>query len=77
MLTSVDDVLLLIEGERQREFFAELGHRWFDLKRTNRIDDVLSKVEWKKWESYKALFPIANAEILNNPYLTQNPGYDD
>ena len=77
VLTSVDDVLLLIEGERQREFFAELGHRWFDLKRTNRIDDVLSKVEWKKWESYKALFPIANAEILNNPYLTQNPGYDD
>jgi hypothetical protein len=65
--------------ERRVELFAEWGHRWLDLKRTNTIDQVMSVVAPSKggvWESYKALYPIPFNELLLNPKLKpQNPGY--
>lgn len=71
------EVLTLVEEERRKELFIEgQGHRWFDLKRTSRADAVYSKLDYKKWESYKVLLPIPNMQILNNSNLTQNPGYD-
>lgn len=71
------EVLMLVEEERRKELFIEgQGHRWFDLKRTSRADAVYSKLDYKKWKSYKVLLPIPNMQILNNSNLTQNPGYD-
>ena len=69
------NLLLAIEQERRVEFCAEWGHRWFDLKRTGRANNVLSQVK-DDWQSTDVLFPIPEREILNNPnLLPQNPGY--
>ena len=67
-------MLLAIEKERFTELFTEWGHRWFDLKRTGRIDAVLS-VNKTGWVSTAALYPIPFTEIQKNPYLIQNQGY--
>ncbi len=65
-----DELLLAIERERRLEFAFE-PHRWFDLVRTNRADDVLGATDTNKW-----LMPIPINEIqASNGYLEQNPGY--
>lgn len=66
-----------IEHEREVEFFAEWGHRWFDLKRTGRAHDVLSAIPMKNpWTGdYQLLYPIPPSEIIVNSKLIQNPGY--
>lgn len=74
LATDESSLLLAIEKERQREFFAEWGHRWFDLKRTGRADAVLGSIK-PGWQTTDALYPIPFLEIQNNPFLTQNPGY--
>jgi hypothetical protein len=63
-----------IVHERQVELFAEWGQRWFDLKRTGRIDAVLSASK-PAWQPFQALYPIPYVEIQRNPALTQNIGY--
>ncbi len=68
-------LLTAIEQERVAELFTEWGHRWFDLKRTNRIDAVLSEKKGERWQSTDALYPIPFREILNNRNLDQNIGY--
>ncbi len=79
--TTADDqasILMAIEEERRFEFFAEVGHRWFDLKRTGRISTVLGGGPdplKPGWEDTDALWPIPLGEILNNKNMTQNPGY--
>lgn len=65
---------IAIEHERQIELFAECGHRWFDLKRTGRINTILS-AEKIGWVPTSALYPIPFNEMQSNPNLTQNPGY--
>ncbi|NCD68585.1 RagB/SusD family nutrient uptake outer membrane protein [Mucilaginibacter agri] len=60
--------------ERRVELFAEWGHRWFDLKRSGLIDAILS-AEKNNWQSYKALFPLPNLQIIYNGNLKQNPNY--
>jgi starch-binding outer membrane protein, SusD/RagB family len=70
----VDAVL----AERQRELFTEYGHRWLDLKRTNRIETVMAGVATAKggtWQSYQVLYPISYSDIQKNANLSQNPGY--
>jgi hypothetical protein len=72
--------LLAIENERRHELFVEEGHRWWDLVRSGRADAVLGnkdKFPEKQWESYKALFPVPEAELTQNSNLTPNPGYGD
>ena len=69
------ETLDAIEKERRVELFSEEGHRWWDLKRTGRIDAVLGAIENKKWESYKAVWPIPEAQLNANPNLVPNPGY--
>jgi hypothetical protein len=64
-----------IMQERQTELFAEWGHRWLDLKRTGKANDVLSVFKGAGWQPADALYPVPRAEILLNPFLTQNPGY--
>jgi len=69
------DLLTAIEKERRVELFAEWGHRWLDLKRTNRADEVLGVLKFPGWKSTDVLYPIPQTEITNNKNLTQNKGY--
>ncbi|RNL90675.1 RagB/SusD family nutrient uptake outer membrane protein [Sinomicrobium pectinilyticum] len=71
---SQTELLDAILQERRIEFFAEWGHRWFDLKRTGQADAVLGAAK-PNWEPTDALYPIPEQEILNNPNITQNTGY--
>ncbi|WP_316834944.1 RagB/SusD family nutrient uptake outer membrane protein [Pedobacter nutrimenti] len=75
-----DDLINLILKEKRIELFTEWGHRWLDLKRTNKIDEVMSKVTPKKsnggvWNSYQQYYPISTYELQSNPNLTQTPGF--
>lgn len=69
-----NDLLDLIIEERRKELFTEWGHRWFDLKRTARINEILGPIK-ESWETTDVLYPIPNAERMKNPNLSQNPGY--
>ena len=68
-------LLLALQYERQTELFCEWGQRWFDLKRTGRINPVLQAEKPTFWKPDAALFPIPATEISSNPKLKQNPGY--
>lgn len=70
------DLLDALVQERRVELFSEWGHRWLDLKRMNKADDVLSPLKDKNWQSTDILYPIPATEILNNPNLNQNKGYN-
>lgn len=58
--------------ERHREFYAE-GQRWYDLKRTNRLDLFKSL----NGRDYLMYFPIPQSEIdlAGRENYPQNPGY--
>ncbi len=73
---SSEQCLQAIEQERRTELFAEWGHRWFDLKRTHRVDAVLSVVKGSKWHTTDQLYPIPFSELEADPNLEQNNGYD-
>jgi len=62
-------------AERMREFCFE-PHRFTDLTRTGKADEVLSFVKGEDaWQTTDALLPIPASEIIRNPALVQNPGY--
>lgn len=65
-----ETMLLAIEEERKIELFTEWGHRWFDLKRTGRIDMVLGLVK-PNWTPSSAYFPIPSLEKQKNPNLNR------
>lgn len=69
-----EDILQAIYKERQVELFAEWGHRWYDLKRTGLVDQVLSSVK-SQWRSTAKLYPIPIKEVDRNPNISQNEGY--
>lgn len=75
--TSTDDnvIALEIERENQHEFFCEYGHRWFDLRRTGRINTVLGALK-STWTPRAAWFPLPQAAINANPNLIQNQDYN-
>lgn len=79
--TNAVDRPSLITGilhEKRVELFTEWGHRWFDLKRTNNLDELMSTTSPDKggnWSSFKAVFPIPQVEVTSNPNLIQNTGY--
>lgn len=65
-----------IMQERRKEFLAEWGHRWFDLKRWGKTDEILAPVKGSSWQSTDQLYPIPQVEIDSNPNLEpQNLGY--
>ncbi len=70
-----DEILSAIEKERRFELLAEWGHRWFDLKRTNRANAVLGLLKPGTWQSTDMLWPLPQTQINLNPSLIQNPGY--
>lgn len=68
------DFITELVAEYQREFFTEHGHRFLDLKRNNRLDDL--KLTKPNWEDKHRLLPIPESEIVMNPNLKpQNDGY--
>jgi starch-binding outer membrane protein, SusD/RagB family len=83
-ITTQSQAFAAIEQERRIELFAEWGHRWFDLKRwparaldgKKRIDEIMYALRPDTWKSTAALWPIPNAERIQNHALTQNPGYN-
>jgi hypothetical protein len=64
------DLFNKIQDERRLEFAYE-SHRWFDLIRTKKAQSVLSISD-----VYRLRFPLPKQEILSNPLLTQNSGYN-
>jgi len=72
--TTQSQLLEAIVQERQFELFTEWGHRFFDLKRWGKLDEVLGPIK-ANWDTTDALLPIPQSEILINPNLTQNLGY--
>ncbi|EHQ25205.1 RagB/SusD family nutrient uptake outer membrane protein [Mucilaginibacter paludis] len=69
------DLLAAISRENRIEYFAEWGHRWFDLKRTGTIDAVLGAAK-TTYKPFAKLWPLPQTEILANPNLIQNTGYN-
>ena len=68
------DFITELLREYQREFFTEGGHRFLDLKRNNRLQDL--ELVKSNWEAKHALLPIPESELLMNENLKpQNYGY--
>lgn len=67
-VTAQDDLIDAILQERRLEFLME-GHRFFDLRRTGRAEEVLDI------DATRLLFPIPQAELDVNDNLEQNSGY--
>ena len=77
---------LAIEEERRLELFCE-GHRWFDLVRTGRVQEVMNAHfkcnlsddeigSGNTIEDYELIFPVPRYQINLNPdKITQNQGY--
>jgi hypothetical protein len=63
------DFQSLILNERQREFFGE-SYRWYDIKRTNRLDLLPSLAG----RNYLLYYPVPQVERDLTGY-TQNTGY--
>lgn len=70
-----DSIKAAIMHEDQIEFFAEWGHRWFDLKRWGKIDEVLAPIKENNWETTDKLYPIPLSELIIAPNIVQNQGY--
>jgi hypothetical protein len=75
------DMKLAIEKERRLELAFE-GHRWYDLKRTERAIDVVNNLKDGSGNSLgynltenRLFWPIPQAERDKNTTLTQNLGY--
>lgn len=61
-------------NESNREFFTETAHRFFDLKRNNKLP-VLQLVK-PNWQAKHQLLPIPEKETISNKnLLPQNNGY--
>jgi hypothetical protein len=71
-LTEMVDAIV---NERQTELFTEWGHRWFDLKRLDRVNTVLGVNKAPGWDAADLVWPIPISEMNLNVFLTQNPGY--
>src|SRR5690606_9166259 len=53
-ITNIEQMVL---DERRRELFSEWGHRWLDLKRFGKTDEVLGKKK-PTWQPHAKLLPI-------------------
>jgi hypothetical protein len=81
--TTAGDAAGLLDAilrERRVELFTEGASRFFDLKRTGTIDEVMTafvptKIRKATWSHYMQLFPIPPSDLIQDPNLTPNPGY--
>ncbi|SDE66830.1 SusD family protein [Mucilaginibacter pineti] len=75
---SKDAALAACMHERRVELFTEWGHRWLDLKRTGKVDQVMGIETPKKggvWKSTAQYYPLINSELNLSPNVKQTPGY--
>jgi hypothetical protein len=81
-----DELLRALQEEKQREFFAEWGLRFIDLKRwpsrinathkdSTLLDDVMRKEKPNLWQHFRQVFPIPAGEIKQMPSIQQNDQY--
>jgi starch-binding outer membrane protein, SusD/RagB family len=71
---SGEDFTRELLAEKRREFFAESGHRFLDLKRLGLLEE-LSALK-PNWAAYKSTWPLPQNELSLNPNLNpQNTGY--
>lgn len=72
-----NDCVDAILRERRVEFFAEGGHRWLDLKRTDKAHTLLEALKGDNWKTEDQLFPIPDSQLDFDPAMKgkQNPGY--
>ncbi|WP_158286437.1 RagB/SusD family nutrient uptake outer membrane protein [Chitinophaga sp. S165] len=78
--TGKDAMLAAIAQERKIELFSEWGHRWFDLVRTGKVDEVMSVLTPQKggvWDPNHKILPIPFSETQLNHNIKQNPGYSN
>jgi hypothetical protein len=71
---SQNDCLNAVIRERRVEMFGEWGSRFIDLRRTGRINSVMSAYK-TTWLPRAVLLPIPQSELTYDPSLTQNTGY--
>lgn len=69
------NLIARIANENRIEFFAEMGHRWMDLKRTGQALAVLKAAKPNGWQAASINWPIPSTELQTNVYLKQNNGY--
>ena len=77
----VEKARLAVENERQLELFLE-GHRWFDLLRNDRMEEVMlqfhdkdGNLKFSEIPSWRRLLPVPQEQLDINERLTQNEGY--
>ncbi|QEC44207.1 RagB/SusD family nutrient uptake outer membrane protein [Pseudobacter ginsenosidimutans] len=71
---SKEDLLSEIIVESRKEFFSEMGHRFLDLKRLNRLPILVTAKP--NWKDYHIIWPLPQKELLlNSNLLPQNYGY--
>ena len=76
--TGKEALVTAVIQERRVELFTEGGHRFFDLKRTGTIDAVMAISAVQKggtWNTDRQVWPINSSDIVINPNLVQNHGY--
>ncbi len=74
--TSISEKMATDEmrNERRREFFAEHGNRFFDLKRWGDLGQL--SIVKPNWQTYHQYWPLPQNEMLLNTNLKpQNDGY--
>ncbi len=72
---NTEQLKVAILQERRFELFAEHGHRWFDLVRFGKANEILAPIK-PGWKPTDVLLPIPESDLLLNPNLEpQNPGY--
>jgi hypothetical protein len=63
-----------VNQEWRVEFCMEWGHRYLELKRTGRLNSLMSNYR-STWSAKSVLLPIPQNEVTLNSALVQNPGY--
>ena len=72
---TADEIIADILKQRRFELFTEFGQRFFDLKRTAKLDQTLSDSK-PGWNTTDGFWPLPALELSANPNLNpQNPGY--
>ncbi len=68
-----EEFRMALEQERLIELAFE-GHRWFDLVRTGRAQQVMT-VQGYTVADHQMIFPLPDSQLLLNSNLEQNPGF--
>lgn len=75
-LTAMMDAIM---NERRVELFAEQGYRLYDLRRTERLNAVMTPLVPQKggvkWETFMRFWPINADDVFANPAIKQTEGY--